>query len=386
MRRPYDVSCSQTSNPAIRIGVPRFGNNSNGSSVVTADVDGEPIWFSSQDIRLSARAEAFASALLVPAAAKGCDLFIEGAVDPVWLENSDRAQDQLNVWWQFPGARIVAREEARPLLARPTLSAQCFTGGVDSYYELITSSPSPDLLVFVHGYDIQRHDTQRLEAFLPGFYETAKAFGAKPVVITTNLREHPRIRESSWEKSHGGALAAVGHLLTGEIATLTLPASYPYHDPKPWGSHWDLDPLWSSTGVEIRHGDATHRRNGKVKAIATNDLALRYVRVCHENNAPTGNCSHCEKCVRTMIAFANAGMLDRCEAFDQRVPLATRVDRLPVIGPHLISIMKELRRDITDQELAAAVDRLIARSSARRSGYRKKLAKWHRRVREAMAC
>ena len=363
----------------MRIGRPKQRIGPEGSSVVEADVDGEPIWFASNDLALSASVEAFASALLVPAASRGDEVFIEEPLDRNWLQNATAVQQQLKSWWQLPGAKLFAFDRLEAARATPTLSAQCFTGGVDSYYELMTAVPSPNVLVFVHGYDIPRHDQRRLEAFLPGFRETATAWKAKPVLLTTNLREHPAMKNCSWEKSHGGALAAIGHLLSNNINNLRIPSSYPYHDSKPWGSHWDLDPFWSSSAVKIQHGDATFRRSGKVRAIANNPLVQRHLRVCHENNEPTGNCSRCEKCVRTMIAFANIGLLESCQAFDLRIPLPRRVDLLPTIHEHLISVMEEIRQDITDEELAGAVDRLIARSRSSLPGCRRRLAKWRER-------
>lgn len=365
---------------SLRIGPPKRTHERDGTCIVTADVGGKPIWFSSKDACLAESAEAFASALLVPMAARGGSLNVEAALDSVWLEGTKALQQQLRNWWGFPGINVIAPLASRLADQQFIYSAQCFTGGVDSYYELITASPRPNVLVFVHGYDVSRSDKARLEAFLPGFYQTAEAFGARPVLITTNLREHPVVRKSSWEKGHGGALAAAAHLLSGMINELTIPSSYPYHDSKPWGSHWEIDPLWSTSSVRICHGDATHRRNGKVLAIATNDLVRRHLRVCHENNSVAGNCSRCEKCIRTMIAFANVGMLDSCEAFDRDVPLARRVDRLPRVPAHLISVIEELRRDIADQNLARAVDKLIDRSRTQQSPHRRRWAKWHERV------
>ena len=368
----------------MRIGIPRRTKTSDGSTAVMAEVDGDPIWFSSKDIVLSDNAEVFASALLIPAACTGEDLIVDAPLDASWHQNSRSIQRLLREWWKFPGTKIVAPQVKRASDSKPNYSAQCFTGGVDSYYELIEASPPPNALMFVQGYDIPRQDHVRLAAFLPGFQETAKAYGAEAILITSNLREHPSMRKCSWEKSHGGALAAAGHLLADQITDLTIPSSYPYHDPKPWGSHWDLDPLWSSAAVRIRHGDATYRRNGKVRAIASNDLVRRHVRVCHENRARTGNCSRCEKCIRTMIAFANVGLLERCEAFDHRVPLSKRVARLNSVGPHLISILEEMAQEITDSGLSRAVEDLIRRSRRPRTGYRRTLANWHDSVREKL--
>jgi hypothetical protein len=245
---------------------------------------------------------------------------------------------------------------------------------VDSFHALVCATTAPGILVFAHGFDIGLEDRVRLEAFLPGFRETAAAFGARPVLVATNLRQHSATRRTSWEKSHGGALAAVGHVLAGEVNRMVIPSSYPYHDPKPWGTHWDLDPLWSSRRLAVEHGDATLRRHGKIQAIADHVLVRRHLRVCWENLAPTGNCSRCEKCVRTMIALAMCDRLDDCEAFDRTVPIERVVDDLAIVTPHLLSIYEELRRNIDNAELGAAIDRLIARSQ----GWS---AWWHKRVR-----
>jgi hypothetical protein len=155
---------------------------------------------------------------------------------------------------------------------------------------------------------------------------------------------------------------------TDEVERIVIPSSYPYHDPKPWGSHWDLDPLWSSQRLAVEHADATFRRGKKVQAIADQELVRRHLRVCTGRKTPTGNCSKCEKCVRIMIAFAMCGKLDDCEAFDRTVPLEQRVNSLPIVSPDLVSIYEELSYGIDDPKLNAAVRRLIPIAGEDRAG------------------
>src|SRR5262245_53930512 len=187
--------------------------------------------------------EAFASALLIPATIKGEPLVVEACLDRSWLESVPAIQRLAKEWWQFPGTEVIAADVTDAARAQPGVNAQCFTAGVDSFHALIHAKTPPAVLVYVHGYEFRLRDGRRLEAFLPRFREIAAAFGARAVLITTNLRHHSAVFGTSWEKGHGGALATLGHLLSEEVERLVIPSSFPYHDSKPWGSHWELDHL-----------------------------------------------------------------------------------------------------------------------------------------------
>lgn len=88
------------------------------------------------------------------------------------------------------------------------------------------------------------------------------------------------------------------------VDSLVIPSSYAYEDATPWGSHWDTDPLWSSPDkIRIIHDDASVNRRDKIIQLAAEPLVQRHLRVCWRNLAPTGNCSRCEKCLRTMTTL-----------------------------------------------------------------------------------
>ncbi|WP_295543731.1 hypothetical protein [uncultured Thiohalocapsa sp.] len=358
----------------------RASKTAAGGTRVEANVDGEPLWFESDDALLTPSAEAYASALLIPASARGAALELDTPIDTTWLDNVAAIMRVAKEWWGLAEIEVIAETAPTIVATQPTGTAQCFTGGVDSYYALVTATPPPDVLVFGHGFDIELRDHRRLEAFVPSLKETASAYGSRPVVIKTNLRRHRALRQISWEKAHGGALAALGHLLNHEIGRLVIPSSYPYHDGKPWGTHWELDHLWSSRSLAVEHSDASLRRNGKLRVVAQHEVALRHLRVCWENNAPTGNCSRCEKCVRTMLALSMCDRLQACRTFDRTLAIEARLDALPSVSPHLLSIYEELRRGIADQCVGAAVDRLIARSQ----GFPGCLRELAQRVRHAL--
>lgn len=214
----------------------------------------------------------------------------------------------------------------------------------------------------------------------PVFKKSAAAYGAQPVIISANLRRHPARHRVNSARCHGGALAALEHLLSEEIGRLVIPSSYLYHDRKPRDALCDLDPLWSSSRLEVQHSDASLQRNGKIPEVAKNALAMKDLRVCWEKNAPTGNCSNCEKHVRTRLVVAICDRLKDCETFDKTRSIKARLDRLPVVSPHLLSIYEELRRSITNEQVRLAVDRLISRSD----GYPGRIRYFVQRLRRAL--
>jgi hypothetical protein len=87
--------------------------------------------------------------------------------------------------------------------------------------------------------------------------------------------------------------------------------------------------LLSSDTLEIIHHGATLQRVEKVKALIDWDFAQRILRVCpytafDGSEKKWYNCSHCEKCVRTMIPIYALGRMTQFRTFSK--PLKTNRD------------------------------------------------------------
>jgi hypothetical protein len=338
-----------------------------GSHRVRAEVGGEPLWFESPDIELRPAPEAFGCALLVAALHGGRPLTIEGEVSARWLSNAGRLLDVFQGWWGY--AKLTPQAAARPDGEKPASdkTALCFSGGVDSFYSLLRSGRRVDLLLTVHGYDIKLRDGARASAFESSLRAVAAELGMKPVVVRTNLREHPAFARAPWERTHGGALAAVGHLLGDSAGRLLISSSYPYLNHVPWGSHWQTDPLWSSDRLEVIHVGAELARSDKLRAIAREPLVRKHLRVCWENLAPEGNCSRCEKCLRTRLMLADCGELENFPVFEGADTLARRIDSLPAIRGRGRVFGKLLERGRLTPEVETALRKLIKRTGRARS-------------------
>ena len=331
-------------------------------SKASADVDGEPLWFESGDVQLRATPEAFGCAVLPAAAAHRADLEIDAPVDARWNANVQALRDVWRQWWRYRAARVHSRGQESSDTTRANGTALCFSAGVDSFYSLLHAPFAFDYLVFAHGYDIKVDDAARAAMAERSLREVAAAVGAKAVVIRTNLREHPAFHMTSWGRTHGGALAAIGHLLSGVVGTLMISSSNPYCHDRPWGSHWKTDSLWSSSRLQIEHFGAELWRTEKLLAISGAELVRTHLRVCWENRSPEANCSCCEKCLRTMLVLTSTGELKDFPVFDGTVDLVERINDLRGVGPDLMLLYEDLIRRNAAPEIKAALRALLARS------------------------
>ncbi len=332
---------------------------------IAARVDAEDLWFESADASLGAAPEAIASALLPIAILRERRLEFADPLDPSWLENVAGVLRTWNRWWGTPAdldAVLSAQAGSRANAGPTPGTALCFTLGVDSFHTLLRSGRTIDRLVTAAGYDFPASDSRRLTAIRESLAVVEQVTGTPSVVVRSNLRDHRLSVDRDWGRSHGGALAALGHLQDGGIGTLVISSTKPYFADRPWGSHWDTDPGWSSGRIRIEHVGADLRRNAKLAAIAGEPLVQEHLRVCWENRAPSGNCGRCEKCVRTMLILASIGRLGEFSVFPTSGSLREVVDGVERIEPDSIPVYETTMRSLRGWRLRRAVGRLVDRS------------------------
>ena len=335
-----------------------------GISRVEIALGGEPLWFSSADAELVPSAEAVAGLCLLPALETGATIRLESPVDSKWLAGIERVISVYREWWNYPGRNPVIADALADTPPLSTGTAAFFTCGVDSFYSLLHGQHPIDTLVFVRGFDMPLEDHVRFEALRRSLESVREQTRKKIIVVSTNLKTHPIAGKPHWQRMHGPALVAIAHLLRRQAGTFVIASSDTADPHDPWGSHWRLDPNFSTTAVKIIHGEPQTRRCQKVSAIAREPLVHRHLRVCWENRTPSGNCSSCEKCLRTMLDLCAAGALQNVQTFDHTTPLAARLDALPSIHPHVVALWKNSLTQPLPPEIRAAAERLLARSPA----------------------
>jgi hypothetical protein len=167
-------------------------------------------------------------------------------------------------------------------------------------------------LLYAPDLDLQYSPSNRRRA-LQSTREAAECLGLPLIHVSHNGRALLD-RFVNWERSHGGVLAAIGLALGGWLSDVVIASSYDINHLIPWGSHPDLDPLWSTERTTVRIDGAECTRTDKVKMIAGWPMALSRLKVCWQADIDA-NCGHCEKCIRTQCALAIAGALDRAPVF-----------------------------------------------------------------------
>ncbi len=330
-------------------------------SRVTALVDGVELWFSSRDVELTPAPEAFGSALLLPSVHRERPLDITHEASTLWADNIQKLLKIWSEWWGYRPmpANIRCRADSSRAGDKTALA---FTCGVDSFYSLMTG-PRPDLLVSVHGFDVPLADETRMAAFASSTEDVAASFGITSAIVRTNLREHPASgKRRLWDRSHGGGIAGIAHLLGDRVGKFTISSSYAARNTRPWGSTGDTDPLFSSDRVAIGHYGLDHAREEKIRLIANDPLVRRHLRVCWENRGATGNCSRCGKCLAAMLVLAEVGALDGFQVFEKARVLPERLDALPYLVNNINITQRIVDRRTLEPRLDAAARRLIARS------------------------
>jgi hypothetical protein len=339
----------------VRIGPPRREDTEDGprisATIVWEDADRPPfdMWFERKGSEpLADDLHPFLLGAIVPAWRHGeRRVRVEGSVCPR-LRDGLRAATGLLSQWFSPGREVLAIEAAggfHPFRRRSDRAALFLTGGVDSMHVLHANRAMfpPDhpgafrdavyaiRLAFLEAEPSARAvNLARRQSEV--IAKVSAAAGLEPVFVDSNFRN---IESDVWlagTNDHAALLAAIAHAVAPRVGAVSLAASFDMGFLYGWGTHPMLDPLFSSTGVELRCEGYGPSRLEKVAAIARWPLARENLIVCFEGPLPEGrlNCGRCEKCLRTMTALLVVGALDGCAAFGGEGVTADKIDAMPL--------------------------------------------------------
>lgn len=308
-----------------------------------------------------AHGDPFAAGLLHTAMAAGHDLVVDGPVSASLAANLSRMQAYLLDWnWWNPWAvlkpvRLEAASDHAPRDAAPA-SGLFFSGGVDSMCSLVRAESETgrraDALVFVIGFDVPLHATDRAAFVLSHLAGAARFTGQRLVVLQTNLRQFvdPVL---SWDMAHGGGLAAAGHALATHFDQWLISSSDSHYRGDLSGTSTELDRLWSRSGLTFLSVGGQLDRQMKAEILADEPVAHRHLLICWKAPAGQANCGRCGKCVRTMLSFLVIDALDRFETLPHQLPA------------HLVSAETILAEPYRIVHWEAMIERLSARSEWR---------------------
>jgi hypothetical protein len=256
------------------------------------------------------------SALLLSCMKLGETLVLQEPISPLLFRNLKTIQEIYKAW--VPGHSAI--EIVAPLqeqLAGPERVGLLFSRGADSFYSLLKHDHCISELIVLHGFEFPWNEDTRFREHLTSVRSVAEAFNKRVIVVRTNVKDHLE-RYTHWDFSHGAALASAALCLEGSISKCIIASTCSYAQLHPWGSHPILDPLWSTESLQFLHDGTEALRVDKLRMIADNKLAMKYLRAC-DNESSSGHCGECEKCLRTMVGLHVIGRLADCPAMPHRV-------------------------------------------------------------------
>lgn len=295
------------------------------SSNISVGKESFEVWFQSahfKDTDDISAATAFLICSLPVAMRTSSDIKSVSPVVQDLVKQSAQIQNILSSW--FPEfQKIEIRSDLLQQKAKRSIKkASTFSGGVDSFHTLLKKQKDINYLINVRGFDIELNDEDIYNKVIASIERTATHYEKELIQVSSNLRDFSDKYVDWGYHYHGAALAAVAHLLSGVIGTMYIPSTYHYRDLFPWGSHPLLDPLWNTETIELIHESAENSRFEKVEVITHDQFALDNLTVCWQRinmDEDSRNCSHCEKCLRTMIAIESLGHLQNQKSFDTNI-------------------------------------------------------------------
>ena len=287
----------------------------------------------------SGSADGFVAGLLLLAMTLREDVRVRGALNRGFVNNLNRYQCVFSAWFpeRFSPVAIECEQWSDESDRGAGLSVgAAFSGGVDSSFTLFSHLPRRtggpgfpiDYALFVHGFDIPLQDEETFATAFRRYRRDLRELGVDLLVARTNLRRF--VDSGSWELMHGSALASVALMLDRMLGLFYVPASFPYTDLHPWGSHPLTDPLLSTDSLQIVH-DGCMPRVDKIARVVEHPPAREWLRVCWKQPNAHRNCCQCYTCILTMASLEIAGVLRDCRTFPEALERSRiRAMRLPI--------------------------------------------------------
>ncbi|WP_248499554.1 hypothetical protein [Tomitella gaofuii] len=308
---------------------------------------------------------------LIMAMRKGLDLRVDSAVDESTLQGAETAQNTLHEWWPNTMRKVNLVADSTQDKGHGERGVGCFfSGGLDSFYSAVKHQPDITHLIFVHGFDIflNSHSRRHYEKSLEGVREAAAEMGKHLIEYQTNIR---RMFEMNGGWDVGFGLAHVALSLADHLHTVYIPAGRTEGNLAPRGTHPDLDPLWSSSNVQLIHDGLEADRVAKAATAKESPAAMQHLRVCFWNRSDALNCGECEKCVRTAINMRIVGAADKCRALPP-IDAAKALSKIPTDNPSAVYFLRDNLRalqnsDRDDPELESALESALHRSALQKA-------------------
>jgi hypothetical protein len=266
-------------------------------------------------------------ALILPAMRSGSRIILNGAVSERLLKACEgNLQSIINIVLGY-GFIPIVHHGSFTAIERPKSKfvATGFSGGVDSYSVLKDHHfwreairGGINALVFNNvGANGTTDERALFENRLYHARKGARALDLPLIVIESNLDDFYSVYDDlHFFKTHTFRNASVAHLLGNTVSDYLYAASRSYSDVRvePSDTIGCADPiilpLLSSEHLHLQSEGARYSRSEKIKILVSSEVVQKNLYVCVDHKHASGNCSVCQKCVRTLLVIECLGCLD----------------------------------------------------------------------------
>ena len=280
---------------------------------------------------ISKEIDPFAVALLLLAMKNREPILLQGSLSRKLFQGLKEYQRIYHSWYP----EVFHEIEIQPASLRDDLqnaggvAACAFSGGVDSFYTLLTlmrrdgatitskaTKPTLSHTLFMAGFDMPRHLSQSISELTSSYSVMMKELKIQFVAGSTNIRSF--VNAVDWTNAHGQALAATALFFKDSWGQFYIPSSYTATTYPKWGTHPSLDHLLSTESLKFVHHGTESNRVSKLNLISNYPESYSRLRVCWIQDIGLKNCGECEKCVRTMVALDILGKLSCYSTFGRK--------------------------------------------------------------------
>lgn len=271
-------------------------------------------------------ASPFLAAVLLPCMKSKEAIYVDGSVSETLLKSTKAIMKLVSKWNVGLSKISIKAKDITKDAFKPKYNASFFTAGVDSFYTYLKHKDKKATkithLILVHGFDVPLENKEFFKKVQATVEKVAKEEKVHAVILKTNLGELIEKR-LVWDFAHGGALAAIALMLRKNLKTVLIPGAVRNDQLFPYGTHPELDMLWSTNTMKVKSDGGENDRMGKVtKLVSKSPLALKYLRVCTQNIKGKYNCSQCYKCLMTMIYLEGSHALKNAKTFKKKINIA----------------------------------------------------------------
>jgi hypothetical protein len=331
----------------------------------------------------------YAVGMIFTAMREARDIHVHGSVSKTLLDNLEEFQNAWQNWRPetYRKISIEADEEADDFEhSRSNDAIATFSGGVDGAFSVYRHSQglcgrmNRNIIagVFIHGMDIPLEKEDVFDDTAERMRKMLGSLGIDLITISTNHREFGDV----FKDSHSIQIVSSMLFLENRFHTGLIASSKPYNDlVLPWGSNPLTDRLLSSGKLSIVHDNLAHTRSEKIVTIAEWDSAMKFLRVCWQEDNRGRNCCRCEKCMRTILDMRSHG-IKLPECFEHDVD-DSMILGMKGLGPVPLSFYEEVLSNAKDRGMSGswvqALEKMIRKNRKALKGWRWKLREMQNR-------